>query len=188
MISALFDTSPGLFLLFKLAYQSSGVDLRLMLQLLTVASSIIWIRTLFLMPVYLSNPSRTLFEQSFFGQLIYTKQVENPLKPAENGSRISLRDELKPAIMSFNTWQFAVFYTIVSCRVKSIQGWIFPWLDWTYAKNASSDVVSRQLNVYGYTYFLSPLVGLFPGLLSLILMRFKKDEYYANLYQGKHFS
>ena len=72
---ALFDMSPGLFLLFKLAYQSTGTDLRLMLQLLTAASSIIWIRTLFLMPVYRSDPSKTLFEQSFFGQLIYTKQV-----------------------------------------------------------------------------------------------------------------
>ena len=58
MIPALFDTSPGLFLLFKLVYQSSGADLRLMSQLLTEASSII--RTLFLMPVYRFNPSKTL--------------------------------------------------------------------------------------------------------------------------------
>ena len=55
----------------------------------------------------------------------------------------------------------------------------------TYANATDTDIVSKQLDVYGYTYFMSPLVALFPGLLSFYLLKFKRNEYYSNLYTGK---
>ena len=55
----------------------------------------------------------------------------------------------------------------------------------TYANATDTDIVSKQLDVYGYTYFMSPLVALFPGLLSFYLLKFKRNEYYSNLYTGE---
>ena len=50
MISATFDMSPGVFLLFKLGFQQYNADLVLMLRILTSLSLVIWLRTFFLMP------------------------------------------------------------------------------------------------------------------------------------------
>ena len=177
--------------------------------------------------VYRSDPSKTLFEQSFFGQLYHNKKV---IYSDQKDATKNAFKQLVPALKSFNVWQFSIYYTgrlkfillvfiwrcdtqnfwrlnnlhghfwnfrvkkcvillspilVVSCRVKSIQGWIFPWLDWTYANATDTSIVSNQLDVYGYTYFMSPIVALFPGFLSYFVLKFKKNEYYANLYTSK---
>ena len=66
MISALFDMSPGLLLLFKLGYQHYQADLVLMLTILTSLSSINWLRTFFLMPGYIEA---IIFKTSTFSSL-----------------------------------------------------------------------------------------------------------------------
>ena len=62
----------------------------------------------------------------------------------------------------------------------------FTTFEKTYANATDTDIVSKQLDVYGYTYFMSPLVALFPGLLSFYLLKFKRNQYYSNLYTGKN--
>ena len=66
MISALFDMSPGLLLLFKLGYQHYQADLVLMLTILTSLSSINWLRTFFLMPGYIEA---IIFKTNTFSSL-----------------------------------------------------------------------------------------------------------------------
>ena len=37
-------------------------------------------------------------------------------------------------------------------------------MDWTYAKvENSSDIVSEQLDIYGYSIYFSPIAAFFPG-------------------------
>ena len=90
-----------------------------------------------------------------------------------------------PVLKSVNTWQYAALYTILCCRIKSIQGWIFPWLDWTYSNiddDQAKTIISDQLDFYGYTYFVSPIVALFPGLLSQLIKFITKNDSIANLF------
>ena len=142
MISGIFDMSPGLFLLFKLGFQQYNADLVVMLRILTSLSLIIWIRTFFLMPgkiidkkiwilqsflVYRSDPSKTLYEQSFFGQLYHNKKgkvrhysksiplamwgtLKVVYSDQKNATKIAFK-QLVPAIKSINVWQFSIFYT-----------------------------------------------------------------------------
>ena len=194
MVSAVFDMSTGLFLIFKLIYQQYQVDLSIMLQILTALSLTLWLRTLCLMPLDRTNQVKTLYQQSAFAQ--YRRFKDVGLK----NRTLDLWSELKPVICSKNTWQFCVYYTgnfdqleilynksvkVISMRLKSIQGWMYPWLDWTYSGTNSSTIVSDQLNIYGYTYFMSPLIAFFPGLLSMIILKIRDDQHFANLCQGK---
>ena len=55
----------------------------------------------------------------------------------------------------------------------------------TYANATDTSIVSSQLDVYGYTYFMSPIVALFPGFLSFFVLKLRKNEYFSNLYTGK---
>ena len=83
MISAVFDMSTGLFLLFKLAYQNFDIDLPMMLQLLTGLSLLLWIRTFCLMPYYRSNPKQSVYRQSLVGQY-RNKLVEQTINQINN--------------------------------------------------------------------------------------------------------
>ena len=60
-------------------------------------------------------------------------------------------------------------------------GWIYPWLDWTYANVEGGDeIVSEQLNMYGYTCFFAPIIALVPALLTQLLGFVTKSESKTN--------
>ena len=67
MVPALFDTSTGLFLIFKILWEDYGIELESMLIILTTGSILIWIRTFFLVPYRFLDKNKTILEQSFFG-------------------------------------------------------------------------------------------------------------------------
>lgn len=171
-----------MFLLFKLAYQNLDYDLVIMLQVLAACSCLIWIRTFCLMPYYRSDPTKTVFQQSFIGRC-FNKETEIEAREPDE-SNVTLKTII-PVFKSVNTWQYAALYTILCCRIKSIQGWIFPWLDWTYSNiddDQAKTIISDQLDFYGYTYFVSPIVALFPGLLSQLIKFITKNDSIANLF------
>ena len=132
-----------------------------MLKVLAACSVIIWIRTFCLVPYKKLNSEKSIFEQSFI-RAVCAKSENNEEEPSDQAPVVTFKDVL-PAIKSFNIWQFTAYYTILSSRTKSIQGWIYPWMDWVYAKHDAADTVSTLLNLYGYSIFLSPVVALFPG-------------------------
>ena len=133
-----------------------------MLQVLAACSAIIWMRTFCLVPYKKINPEKSVFEQSFI-RTACCKSENNEEETTDETPTVTFKDVL-PALKSFNIWQFTAYYTILSSRTKSIQGWIYPWMDWVYANHDASDTVSNLLNLYGYSIFLSPLVALFPGI------------------------
>ena len=101
------------------------------------------------MPYFRPIPSQSLFRQSFVGRIITksddsTETKENDETKASEETSIGMSD-LLPIIKGFNIWQFAVFYTILCCRIKSIQGWIFSWLTWTYKDvEGGKGIVSQE--------------------------------------------
>ena len=103
------------------------------------------------------------------GQLEGKSEEKPEGKPEEEKEdKISVLTLLK----DLNTWSYALFYCMGCTRIKSIQGWIYPWMEWTYSNVPDSDgLVSDQLDIYGYLYLASPLVAFVPGILSFILLK-----------------
>ena len=114
-------------MLFKIAYTDWEAELPFMLQILAACSVIIWIRTLLLVPCKTLNPNVPVSEQSFVGLCckrttrVDEEKEDNEDEKVETSNQVKLAD-FWPSIRSINTWQFTAFYTLLSCRVKSIQG------------------------------------------------------------------
>ena len=116
-------------MLFKIAHTDWNAELPFMLQMLAACSAIIWIRTFLLVPCNSLDQDVAVFDQSFIGRRCHTTSnrvvdddnSEEKEKEATSGQQVTLAD-LMPSIKSINTWQFTAFYTLLSCRVKSIQG------------------------------------------------------------------
>lgn len=193
LICGIFDMSAALFLLFKLAWQNNDADLQTMLIGLTAGSVIIWVRTFFFMPVGTMDYSRSVYEQSFFGQCGQksskdtdavsiedkSEEVEKPEEKGEDDDSMSVMKVLK----TLNTWSYCAFYCIGCTRIKSIQGWIYPWMEWTYSTVPDSkDLISQQLDIYGYLYLASPLIGAVPGILSVLIEKLTKSAFSAKFY------
>ena len=67
---------------------------------------------------------------------------------------------------------------------KTIQGWIYAWLEWTYSKADVSDgFISDILDIYGYFLFIAPIFALIPGLIIKIVKSCtgsqKKGDFYG---------
>ena len=105
-----------------------------------IGSVIVHIRTFFLMP-YDAVPedvtNYSIFRASFVGRFFCKTKVAESIKDDKNekddpeGSPqsdggISWTASLK----TFLFWQFLVSYNVLSVRVKSIQGWVYPWMEW----------------------------------------------------------
>ena len=149
---------------------------------LTAGSVIIWVRTFIFMPVGTMDYSRSVYEQSFFGGCFggkkssedtvpiedKTEEVETP-QPEDKNEQDDSKSVMK-VLKTLNTWSYCAFYCIGCTRIKSIQGWIYPWMEWTYSTVPDSkDLVSQQLDIYGYLYLASPLVGFVPGIISVLI-------------------
>ena len=101
------------------------------------------------MPYFRPVPSQSLFQQSFVGKIFNKSEDSTELEEKEETKEVEEASigmsDLLPIVKGFNIWQFAFFYTILCCRIKSIQGWIFSWLTWTYANVEGGDeIVSKE--------------------------------------------
>ena len=132
-----------------------------MLQILAASSVLIWIRTFALVPYKRHNSEKSVFEQSFIYSLC-VKSEDSKAQATEDDQAVTFQD-IVPAIKSFNLWQFTAYYTLLGTRTESIQGWIYPWMNWVYAGHDADDTISSILNLFGYSNFFSPLIALFPG-------------------------
>ena len=71
-------------------------------------------------------------------------------------------------------------YVVSSNRARTISGWMYPWLQWTYANALNSteteieEHVSGILDVYGYLTFAAPLFALMPELILRIILWIQK--------------
>jgi len=73
---------------------------------------------------------------------------------------------------------YTIVYVVSSNRARTISGWMYPWLQWTYALNSTEteieEHVSGILDVYGYLTFAAPLFALMPELILRIILWIQK--------------
>ena len=106
---------------------------------------------------------------------ILRAKIREIRNPAEESFSEDTKDEslsVMKVLKSLNTWSYCAFYCIGCTRIKSIQGWIYPWMEWSYSTVPDSkELVSQQLDIYGYLYLASPLIGFVPGVLSVLFQK-----------------
>ena len=102
----------------------------------------------------------------------FRNPAEESFSEDTNDESLSVMNVLK----SLNTWSYCAFYCIGCTRIKSIQGWIYPWMEWSYSTVPDSkELVSQQLDIYGYLYLASPLIGFVPGVLSVLFQKLTSE-------------
>ena len=198
VISGFFDASAGIFLIFKL--MSDTFPLRDMFVVLAICSLLLHVRTFFLMPydfVPEDVKDFSLFKSSLVGRMCYKSRAVKPRDNPEtkvgsgaenesspNSKKVSREDmSLKDCMKSILFWQFVIVFNILSVRMKSIQGWIYPWMDWTFSDiSDSGQVVSDALDFYGYFVFISPVVATLPGLIFKLISKCTRSNLKGDFY------
>lgn len=136
------------------------------------------------MPRYsvLEVENYSVYKHSFVGLKLSKNNEykdEQDKKP-DNDHAAEVKTNFTVSLKSPLYWQFLICFTILSFRIKSIQGilkssdfffrknsgWIYSWIDWTYSEaNVDPKFVSDVLDIYGYLIFLAPLVAVLPGMV-----------------------
>ena len=145
---------------------------------LAIGSALVHIRTFFFMP-YSTIPddvsNYSLVKSSIMGRIIWKETIPERKTEVQEISKVSDTDSWTASLKSFLFWQYLVAFNILNFRVKTIQGWVYPWMDWTYSAvtdSAQSEVetyVSNILDFYGYLLYASPLFAALPSLIFKII-------------------
>ena len=78
------------------------------------------------------------------------KHLKDLEEPEE---KVAAPSEFWRSLKSPLFWQYVTVFTLMSFRIKSIQGWVYPWMDWTYAEaDVEPGFVSDLLNFYGFGF------------------------------------
>ena len=75
----------------------------------------------------------SLFKTSPVG-LILTKNEINDNDEKCNIDGTNEKSDLKVTLMDPFYWQYVVAYAILCVRIKTVQGWVYSWMDWTFAE------------------------------------------------------
>ena len=193
LFAGAFDASSGIPLILKKIYPA--YSLSQMLFFMTALSSIIHLRTFFQMPFWMPNESfdsGAILKNTVFGKCTKKLKMRNAVLAIQKKepvldagkcfklrkcfSNSSLLESAKKPVFIIYT----IVYIISSNRARTISGWMYPWLQWTYAnsENASSieiaEHVSGILDIYGYLTFAAPLFALLPELILTLFLLIKK--------------
>ena len=70
---------------------------------------------------------------------------------ADEEEKVSAPSEFWRSLKTPLFWQYTAVFTLMSFRIKSIQGWVYPWMTWTYleADDYDEEFVDSMLNYYG---------------------------------------
>ncbi|CBY36856.1 unnamed protein product [Oikopleura dioica] len=181
IFSGTFDASSATFLV--LSKLTSTYDLTSMFGFLAILSLYVHFRTFFMMPY--DFPGKDFAEGNFFKSTILGKCTKT-VEVVENKEEKEKEEEEKESIPLMNSCKdptfiaFLIVFVIYSTRVKAIQGWIYPWMEWSYAKvNADqADIdshVGNLLEIYGLLLFASPLFAAMPEFFSWIGSKLNKN-------------
>jgi len=159
----LFDSSTGLFLIFKLVNENYGYSLKKIMLVHLIGSTLIHIRTLLFMPhrfVPRDDKSARRFSVSensvgaeiFRHRSTISSMIQKSLQmsgfDAEEADRIEKerRKQLQskqvseeneqPVMNSVKSpvfWCILCFFVVNDFRITTILGWIYPWIEWAFA-------------------------------------------------------
>lgn len=140
-INGTFDASSGVFLIFKLLYESSlNVPCRDMFIVYAAGTVLIWIKTLFFAPYKderkVGDENFNTFSSSPVGCLINARKtgdtnVQENIE-AEKSEKLTT-EPISVSLKSLRFWLLVVFNTIMTLRVSSIPAWMLYWLQWTFS-------------------------------------------------------
>ena len=80
-------------------------------------------------------------------------------------------------------WKHAIsviFYASLMMRVSSFPIWLYPWLKWTFSVQNCDEAeqnVSRVMDMFGYSYYLSIFISPLPGLLIKRMQKVYKSDH-----------
>lgn len=177
--SGTFDGSSATFMLIKVAYQNFGWSLMTCSISLAVISSVIWIRSFFLMPMKaiprdLPEGYDVSNETAVAGCLSNGTMKELEKKELQSRSnrdddigdeKAKIEEEIvatkKPSIFvqfrkeicSVQFVSLCVWYCLVSLRINSFQAWFNNSLQWWFPN--AEQVHSELTNIFGLTYIMS---------------------------------
>ncbi|CAG5110747.1 Oidioi.mRNA.OKI2018_I69.chr2.g5117.t1.cds [Oikopleura dioica] len=148
-----------------------------MLGFLAVLSVFIHFRTFFMMPY--GMPGKEWAEGNFLRSNIVSKcqkvgeNSEIKEEKSEKNEPEKEKIPLKESCLNQTFLLFATVFVVYSTRVKALQGWIYPWMEWSYAKVPGDTAeieahVGNLLEIYGLLLFASPLFAALPELFSWI--------------------
>ena len=177
--SGTFDGSAATFMLIKVAYQNFGWSLQTCSIILASLSSIIWIRSFFLMPakaIPRELPENYDVSKETLVARCFTDGTVDELDRKELQSRSNRDDDIpddkakiedevvqskQPSIMtqfrkeicSVQFVSLCVWYCLVSLRINSFQAWFNNSLQWWFPN--AEHVHSELTNIFGLTYIMS---------------------------------
>jgi hypothetical protein len=168
LVNGFLDASGGIFLLFKLIYDSDlSITTPTMLLIYAACSSIIWIKTFFLTPRYFvkEGKNQSVFRESFVGSLCRNSVAEQNEEPEKVSENVTFAD-YKKSLFSPVFLTVLVYSTILTLRLNSFPAWCLPWLRWTFRKfpnDEADELVSMNMDIYGLLFFVSILLCPIPG-------------------------
>lgn len=180
LINGLYDASAGIFLTFKFIYDSDlGVSLTTMLTGFAIATSIVWIKTIFFLPYKETDTEKTAFESSVFGQFCSKDDVEDEFVIDEDKNDADKNDDeekvpIYKSVLSVNYFFASVFFIVMTVRINSFPGWYYPWLKWTFSdlpEDEYDENVSFCLDMFGYSYYISLAISPLPGLIISLIKK-----------------
>ena len=100
---------------------------------LAIVSVIYHVRTFLLMPKTSLPPNAknaSLFKISICAEIFGITSYETNFKEEIETEKSNIWRSLKDPFY----WQFVIAFNILAFRIKTAQGWIFPWIEWTFSE------------------------------------------------------
>jgi len=153
LINGIFDAGAGIFLLFKIMYDSNmTISLKEMLIAYAICSVIIWIKTL-CFSAENPAPGISIFSVSPLGRLFgMTKGKHSELEKESMEEQTEAPDSFWKYLFSVKYLMLVCFYTPLTIRANSFPSWLYPWLKWSFSileETEAENNVSVLMDVYG---------------------------------------
>lgn len=168
LVNGFLDASGGIFLLFKLIYDSHlSITTPTMLLIYAACSSIIWIKTFFLCPRYFvkEDNNQSVFRESFIGSLCRNTVAVKKVEPEKVTEKLTFAD-YKKSLLSPVFLTMLMSSTVLTLRLNSFPTWCLPWLRWTFREfpdDEADELVSQNMDIYGLLFFASIILCPIPG-------------------------
>ena len=75
----------------------------------------------------------SLFKTSPAGLILTKNEIDHIDEKGESYGK-NEKSDLKITLMDSFFWQFVVAYAILCVRIKTVQGWVYSWMEWTFAE------------------------------------------------------
>lgn len=181
IIPGLVNSSATCLLIAKKLWQHDhDLQLDMILFYLAIASMLIHVRTIFLMP-YTPVPQNvdgySIFEHSMFSHFVLKKKSGSEKLDEKPKSQNIPLSRYWPILRKLTYWQYLFYYTILTFRINTIRGWMYMWIDWAFSSirdECSGDTeceqevqvqVSTLLDLNGFSYFALAVIPIVPAMV-----------------------